>query len=145
MMGLTMQTYELTEIQRAVRSHFQKGGSILEAILVLLAIVGAVLLVRYLTHKQREAQSRTRPADPRRLFRDLLDKLKLGARQRQLLDAVARDLHLASPATILLCPALFDRRIDEWRSQHAERTTGATEASSSDLAMQIRGVLFPTN
>jgi hypothetical protein len=143
-------TPKLTETQQAVSNYFEAGGSWAAALAVVLAVGGVVLLAYLLTRRQRRRHDPVQPADPHRLFRDLLDKLTLTNRQRRFLATLASDLHLVSPATMLLCPAVFDQRVTEWQSVReagARRAASARSGSAGnrepDAVAQLRAVLFP--
>ncbi len=149
---------ELTEIQRAVRDQFQKGGSLTALLLVMSGLAAVLLVAYYLTLRQRKAAVDTRHPDPQGLFNDLLNKLDLTPPQRRLLEGVARALRLGQPTVILLSPALFDRYLDQFRARQtgvsgrhqAASTPGESARSTtpgpgleSDLIAETHAVLFP--
>lgn len=134
----------LTEIQQEVHDYFQRGGSYWYALLAVLVVIGILLTSCLLTRRQRKMRERIQPADPIQLFHNLLGKLTLTSQQRQFLGTVARDLHLVSPANVLLCPAVFDQRVEEWQSLQQSRTTrSGSKVSTSEVTSQVRGRLFP--
>lgn len=155
MITLLMAEPELTETLQAVSDQFRKGGSLTGVLLVMAVLAVVVLVVYYLTMRQRSTVVDTRRALPTQLFTDLLAKLDLTQRQRRLLDAVATSLHLKDPAVILLCPALFDRHVEQWQAncsitaaelRHDTESTqpeGPSSAIQSDLIIETRTVLFP--
>lgn len=155
MITLLMAEPQLTETQQAVRDQFQKGGSLTAVVLVMALLAAVVLVAYYLTMRQRSTVVDTRRALPTQLFTDLLAKLDLTQRQRRLLNAVATSLRLKDPAVILLCPAVFDRHVEEWQANcsitagelrhHTESTqpAGPSSAVQSDLIAETRTLLFP--
>ena len=127
----------LSEVQRAVRDQFLRGGSFTSVLIVLLCIVAGVLLAYVLTQMFRVRPKRKRFDSPQQLFNDLLERLNLSAPQRQLLDSMVRDLRLKQPSTILLSEILFDRSLVQWRD--ARHGAGADR----QLVGQVRAALFP--
>lgn len=155
MITLLLPEPQLTETQRAVRDWFQEGGSV-TAVLLVMAVLAAVLLVVYfLTARQRSTVVDARRALPTQLFTDLLAKLDLTARQRHLVVAAATALRLENPAVILLSPAVFDRHVEEWQASSSSpagelrhdaepiQPAGPGSAVQSDLIVETRAVLFP--
>ena len=128
----------LTETQRAVRGHFQEGGSVAAGLLIVLGVLAMVLLVHALTQQLRKKTQVIRFDDPNRLFRGLLQKLILSVSQRRLLDTIAGDLHLEHPAAMLMSPLLFDRYVTRWRSVAGRATR------DPELVGQTRAALFLT-
>lgn len=157
---LLSQVQGLTEIQTAVRDHFQRGGSWITALLVLVGLALLTCLVYALTQRREEAHARIRSADPQRLFANLLGKLDLTPDQRHFLGTVAKALHLPQPAVILLSAALFDRYVEAYSSGRHEAihlvqaAPGGGESAHakasdsrppSDLIAKTRNTLFPAS
>ncbi len=155
MITLLLPEPQLTETQRAVRDQFLKGGSLTAVLFVMVVLAAVVLVVYYLTVRQRSTVVDARRALPTQLFTDLLANLDLAVPQRHLLEAVATSLHLKDPAVILLSPVVFDRHVEEWQAsdssagrelhRDAEPTqpAGPGTAVQSDLIVETRAVLFP--
>jgi hypothetical protein len=142
--AILLQVDGLTGPQRAVRNHFQEGGSIGLVLLVMAAVAGVVLIAYWLTRRQqRSAQKHARINDPQRLFGDLLQGLALTASQRRLLATVVRELGLKHPSVILLSPTLFERHIDQWRALGRSTGSDVESHAGEDLVAQTRDVLFP--
>ena len=140
--GVLLQLNELTPLQKAVREHFQKGGSMLAMLLVLLGIAATLALAYWLTRRQRSTIRKAPPNDPRKLFRDLQEKLRLPVPQRNFLNGVALQLHLEHPSVLLLSPVLYDRYVDQWRANDRQRSGGGAPSKGSDVAAQTRAALF---
>ena len=101
----------LTPVQRSVRDHFETGGSIGAFVLAIAMLIGVVWLTGRLSEFLRRARQRSiQPDDPKRLFRDVLAKLKLTHGQQRFLRVLAKRHALANPAVLLLSESVFDRR-----------------------------------
>jgi len=141
---MVLQT-ELTEIQKSVADHFQKGGGILSMMLVMLGIAGIVALVAWLSRRQEKIHSPTTTSNPQKLFHGLLAKLDLTVQQRSLLKSVARDLRMPQPAALLISKELFSKSVKEWNDRtRASADRKAGPKLSSELVEQITRVLFPS-
>ncbi len=142
LLGWQLAAGGLSPTQQAVRDSFQEGGSITQALLVLLAMIFAVLLLYLLTLWSRWAGQRRPARNPRQLFADVLSRLGLPPQQRDLLAKVASELNLKDPTVILVSPTLFDRHLEQWRAK--QRRSGQVRNYSRDrqLLAQARRVLF---
>ncbi len=150
---MLLQSTGLTEIQQAVRDHFQRGGSFRAVLLVLIAIIAAIVIGRELTRRLRRQKLTAPTSHPRRLFRDMQRKLELTAQQRSILDTVAKDLKMEHPSVMLLSPSLFDRCFQLWlihRRRTRPRLDGTEDTekphkgrSELHVAGHLRAVLFP--
>lgn len=129
----------LTPVQRSVRDHFQTGGGIGAFVLAIVMLVGVVWLTGRLSEFLRRARQRSiQPDDPRRLFHDVLAKLKLTRGQRRFLRVLAKHHALAHPTTLLLSESFYDRCVEKSSPSPEYRATGDTS-----IAAQVRDVLFP--
>lgn len=142
--AILLQLDGLTEPQRAIRDHFQEGGSIVLVLAVMSVVAGVVLIAYWLTRRQqRRTERHARFNDPQRLFGDLLQGLSLTASQRHLLDTVVRELGLKHPSVILLSPTLFERHVDKWRALRPPAGSDVEHQIDESLVAQARDVLFP--
>ncbi len=139
---LQASTGRLTETQRAVSEHFQKGGSITAVLIVLSCLIAVILVVVLLTMRQRQADPNRVVNDPQRLYRDLLEKLGLAPTQQQFLQAIATDLDLPHPTVILLSSRLFDQRCGEWKLKGHARAIGLDASATDKLFAHVRTHLF---
>ena len=129
----------LTPAQRSVRDYFETGGAIGKFVLAIAMLVGVVWLTGLLSEFLRRARQRSdQPEDPKRLFHDVLAKLKLTRGQRRFLRVLAKHHALAHPTTLLLSESLYDRCVEESFSSSGFRATGDTP-----IAAQVRDILFP--
>ena len=126
----------LSETQQAVREQFQHGGSVGAVILVAFGLLFVVVATHGLTQLLKKNRGARRD-DPERLFHDVLRKMRVPEPQRRLLDALAREVRLAQPATMLVSEAVFERCVRRWRAM--ERRT----PRDAELVDQTRMVLFP--
>ncbi|RME36443.1 MAG: hypothetical protein D6788_11585 [Planctomycetota bacterium] len=131
---------QLSEIQRAVRDYFTRGGSVLSALAVLLVIAGAVALAYYLTVRQQQPAQAMHRSDHEVLFRKLMIRLGLNLSQRRLLARIERDLDPACPCLMFLSPSLFDEFVGDW-----SRRQGASgeKVPVAEELRRIRRILFP--
>ena len=142
--AVPLQVTGLTEAQRAVRDHFQGGGSIGSVLLVVVVVAGIVLVACCVAWIQRRRTRKHAPIrDPKRLLGDLLEGLSLTASQRRLLERVAKDLRLENPAVLLLSPTLFDRHMDRWRALNRPSHRDAGRRGEDQTVTRTREVLFP--
>lgn len=129
----------LTPAQRSVRDYFETGGAIGKFVLAIAMLVGVVWLTGLLSEFLRRARQRSiQPDDPKRLFHDVLAKLKLTRGQRRFLRVLARHHALAHPTTLLLSESLYDRCVEESFSSSEFRAAGDTP-----IAAHVRDILFP--
>ncbi len=144
-MNLFLQTStgRLTETQRAVSEHFQRGGSITAILIILSCLVAVILVVALLTMRQRHADPNRVVNDPRRLYQDLLEKLGLAPSQQEFLQAIATDLDLSHPTVILLSSRLLDQRCGEWSRKGHGRAVGLDGSEADILLTGVRAHLFP--
>jgi len=112
-----LQLNDLTEVQRATREHFQKGGSVVSVLLVMLGLALGVILTYWLSRQQQKVARNFRRNDPQKLFQDLMAKVELSEPQRRVLWSVANDLRLDHPAVLLISRTLFDRHVRTWKQQ----------------------------
>ncbi len=129
---------QLTPVQRGVKEHFARGGSLGAVLLLLAAIVAVVLLVYAITRLRDHLSKPPRINDPKRLYADLLAALPLESRQREFLRRLAADSALPHPTALLLSPRLFDRAVQRWRRKAAD-----TAGKWSDTVARTHRVLFP--
>lgn len=129
----------LTPAQRSVRDHFETGGAIWPFVLALVMLAGVVWLTGRLSEFLRRARQRSiQPDDPKRLFHDVLAKLKLTRGQRRFLRVLAKHHALAHPTALLLSESFYDRYVEKSFASCGSRVTGDTP-----IAAQVRDVLFP--
>ena len=130
---------QLTDVQRAVQEHFQRGGSKWTVLIILAILAGIILTTYLLTRRQERRTGATIANDPMGLYRDLLTDLNLTAPQRKLMERAARDAHLPHPAVILLSPEVFSRHVE---SQSTDSTRAVPQADQQLIA-QLKETLFP--
>lgn len=141
--ALLSQQLNLSEVQKAVREHFNEEGTPLPVLLILLAMVGIVLLT-YLLSKYAgnlhipEKSNRVQP-----FFQQMLNKLEVTTPQRRWLERLAVDLQLKQPTMILLSPTLFDRQVCEWQRKGFRQKNKLSPSEQADFIFQIRTYLFP--
>ena len=129
----------LTPAQRSVRDYFETGGAIGTVVLAIVMLVGVVWLTGRLSEFFRRARERSiQPDDPKRLFHDVLAKLKLTRDQRRFLRVLSKHHALAHPTTLLLSESFYDRCVEKSSPSRGYRATGDTV-----IAAQVRDVLFP--
>lgn len=142
-LAILVQIDRLTVLQRAVRDHFQQGGSVTSVLLLLAVIIGVVMLVKFLTQRQWQSN---RPAgtDPgRELFVSLLDDLELTQAQQRVMVAFAKEQRLKNPSVILLCPTLFDRYVGQWLEKPKRRSDPEDQLVDAEFIARLRKHLFP--
>ena len=142
--ALLLELNRLTDFQRAVRDHFQQGGSIMAAFFVVAGIVAVVVLVKLLTQSQKRSGRPTVTDQPQELFADLLAGLELTQQQRRLLTAVAQEFGIKNPAVILMSVALFDQYVGRWRERSRGKTDAVGAAPDAQHIARLRAHLFPT-
>ncbi len=123
--------------QRSVREHFQEGGSLGAVALVIFCVLMGVFLAAVLTALARSGRKTVQSNDPRRLYRDLLQRLSLSTPQRRVLTRLVREAQLEHPAAILLSPKLLDECTARWESG------GRWVTKDLQDLQQARTVLFP--
>lgn len=129
----------LTPAQRSVRDFFETGGAIGSFVLAIVMLVGLVWLTGRLSEFLRCARQRSlQPDDPKRLFRDVLAKLKLTRDQRRFLHMLAKHHALANPTALLLSESFYDRCVEK-----TPASSGGRAAGDTSIAAQVRDVLFP--
>ncbi|MFQ5463761.1 MAG: hypothetical protein ACE5E5_14185 [Phycisphaerae bacterium] len=136
-----MQLEDLTEIQRATREHFQKGGSIVSVLSVIGGLVLGVGLAYWLSQQQQKVARNARRNDPQKLFQDLMAKVELSEPQRRVLGSVAHDLNLDQPAVLLISRALFDRHVHAWK-QRRPAGNRAKHAGEDNALLVAQRALF---
>ncbi len=141
--ALLLELNRLTGFQRAVRDHFQQGGSIMAAFFVLAGIVAVVVLVKLLTQSQKRSERPTATDQPQALFADLLAGLELTQQQRRLLTAVAQELGIKNPAVILLSGTLFDQYVGRWYERSRGQTGAVGATPDARHIAHLRAHLFP--
>lgn len=131
----------LTPAQRSVRDHFERGGAIGQFVLAIVMLFGVVWLTGRLSEFLRRARQRSiQPDDPKRLFRDVLAKLRLTRGQRRFLRVLAKHHALAHPTALLLSESFYDRCVEKSAASSRCHASGDTP-----IAVQVRNVLFPTD
>lgn len=135
------QTGGLSPAQRAVRDHFQQGGSFSGTVIVVSVLLIALVLL-YLAGRREQRNRRQSAEAPQRLFLSVVLQLPLERRQRQALLSLARDLRLANPTTILLSREMFDQAVVDWLQFHAAARRTSERAHLRELLAQCRAVLF---
>ena len=130
---------QVTDVQRAVQEHFQRGGSTWTVLIILGILAGIILTTYLLTRRQERRTGATIANDPMGLYRDLLTDLNPTAAQRKLMERVAKTANLAHPAVILLSPRVFSRHVES-RSTASTRTTPQADPQ---LVAQLKETLFP--
>jgi len=139
MMPVLLQSDRLPLFYQAVRDQFNRGGTLGSVLIVLACLTGVVLLVYFLNRLEQRSTKSVEPSDAQRLFRDVLARLGLNEGQRQLLEAVAKDLRLKNPTVLLLSERLFDQNVQEW----ARRQKGRSE-DREQVVSRMRSRLFPS-
>lgn len=141
--ALLSQLTDLSEVQKAVRKHFNEEETPLSVLLILLAMVGIVLLT-YLLSKYAgnlhlpEKRNRVQP-----FYQQMLKKLGVTTPQRRWLERLAVDLQLKQPTMILLSPTLFDRHVCEWKRKGFRHKNKLTPSDQAAFIHRIRNYLFP--
>ena len=130
---------QVTDVQRAVQEHFQRGGSTWTVLIILGILAGIILTTYLLTRRQERRTGATIANDPMGLYRELLTDLNLTAPQRKLMERAAKEAGLAHPAVILLSPRVFSRHVES-RSTESTRTTPQADPQ---LVAQLKETLFP--
>lgn len=129
----------LTPAQRSVRDYFETGGAIGKFVLAIAMLVGVVWLTGLLSEFLRRARQRSdQPEDPKRLFHDVLAKLKLTRGQRRFLRVLSKHHALAHPTTLLLSESFYDRCVEK-----ISESSGYRAAGDTPIAAQVRDILFP--
>lgn len=140
---LQISTGRLSETQRAVSEHFQKGGSITAILIILGCLFAVIVVVVLLTMRQQHSDPTRVVNDPKRLYQDVLDNLGLAPTQQDFLQTLATDLDLTHPTVILLSSRLFDQRCGEWKRRGRPRAIGLDSPAVEKLVSCIRTHLFP--
>lgn len=130
-------------MQESIYEQFRQGGSLYEALLVVLAILAVVAAVFFAQRWQDRRRAAAAPNDPEGLFTELMEHLGLADGQRAFLRELALELRLPNPAVLLLCPLLFDRHVEDWRLRHAHQAAANGLEPRAALVGQIRRALFP--
>ena len=140
---LLSQQMNLSDVQKAVREHFNEKGTPTSVVLILLLMVGIVLLT-YLLSKYAgnlhlpEKRNRVQP-----FYQQMLIKLEVTTPQRRWLERLAVDLQLKQPTMILLSPTLFDRHVCEWQRKGFRQKNKLSPSQQADFIYRIRTYLFP--
>lgn len=130
-------------MQESIYEQFRQGGSLYEALLVVLAILAVVAAVYFVQRWQDRRRAAAAPNDPHELFAELMEHIGLADGQRAFLKEIALELRLSNPAVLLLCPKLFDSHVEDWRMRHAHRAPVNGVEPRAVLLGQIRRALFP--
>lgn len=140
--AVLLQIERLSETQRAVRGHFEEGGSITTVVLLMLGLVAIVFLTYLISARQQRSGAMVAPADPWSLFHDLVDKTNLTTQQRRFLEDIVSKAGLSQPAVILLSPLLFDQYV---RTASAGDCKSALqgEEEAKGIVAATRETLFP--
>lgn len=142
--GFLAQLDDLTPHQRAVREHFQQGGSLTAVLLVML---GLVLLMTFaygvLVYSRRKTKPEVAHSTPETFFDALLKALDLPAPQVELVRQIVDVAEVKEPAKLLLVEGLFDesaRKLLRHRAQHGGE---ASLESAARKMNELREYLFP--
>jgi hypothetical protein len=130
---------QLTDVQRAVQEHFQRGGSMLTVLILLAVLTSMIIAVHLLTRRQERRRGAALTDDPMGLFRELLADLHLTTPQRKLLARAAKEARLAHPAVILLSSRVFSQHVESRSADHDRAITHADR----QLIAQLKETLFP--
>ncbi len=130
-------------MQESIYEQFRQGGSLYEALLVVLAILAVVAAVYFVQRWQDRRRAAAAPNDPQGLFAELMEQVGLADGQRAFLMELALELRLSHPAVLLLCPKLFDSHVEDWRRRHAHQSSVNGVEPRAVLVGQIRRALFP--
>lgn len=135
-----MMNYSLMQSNpwQAVHEEFQEGGTIGElfwpVVVLAVALAGLVLFQRL----QQRFSGKKVVQNPRRLFRVVTSRLRLGVLQRDLLYRIARELKLEHPAILFLSPAMFAEYTREWlEGVQSHRPGGGARAQDAKLPESI--------
>ena len=101
---------------RGIQDRFNQGGSAAEMLLVIGVIFGAFVLM-YIAVRLGNRRARHKQTNPQDLFGEMIAGLSLTASQRDLLERIARELHLPNPTSMLISPRTFQRYADQWMRQ----------------------------
>lgn len=142
--GVLAQLDQLTPQQRAVRDHFQQGGSLTA---VLLVILGFILLMIFaygvLVWSKRKTKPEPKHSAPATFLDALLEALALPAPQAELVHQIVDVAQVKEPAKLLLVEKLFDdssRKLLRHRAQHGGE---ASLESASKTLTELKTYLFP--
>lgn len=141
---LLSQTSPLTDVQRGVRDHFERGGAIGPVVFVALALLAVVLLAYVLTRYNRSPIDTVNRPNPHRVFGNLLDRLALTPPQHKGLETMSKDLSLAHPSAILLSHELFDQQAEAWQTKRKGMSSSKGAPCDAELLADIRSILFPS-
>ena len=130
---------QLTDVQRAVQEHFQRGGSTWTVLILLAILAGIIMTAHLLTRRQERRRGTVIVSDPMALYRDLLAELDLTKPQCKLLERAAKEARLAHPTVILLSPRVFARHVEARSTSHNRATTQTDDR----LIAQLKKTLFP--
>ena len=130
------------ELSGAVRKEF--AGDSLRDFLLILLTAGLVVLMVYLIRRAQQRKERfEQQGDPKKLFREVLDKLPLAAEQRQFLDALAVHTAVEHPTVLLLSASLFERESQRWLRSLQRQSGDSIDATDVRRIATTRAVLFP--
>lgn len=134
---------DLTQAQRAIRDHFQQGGSILSVFMVLIVIAAIVALAYWLSQHTAHFDGTAKRNDPVKLFFDLMRRMNFSQEQQKTLEKIVREQEVKNPAVILLCPNLFDRYVGRWEEQQPQSNASRKNHVRRQLLKETRQRLFP--
>lgn len=138
------QADHLSPVQRSVRDHFQTGGSLIAAgmmVLIIALLVASAYAVARLTER---STARMPTNDPPALFRSLLKRLGVDQEQRKWLERVAREQSLANPSVLLLSPTAFEAGFQKWRMGRDHSPNAEVERTAAAMITATRDTLFPS-
>lgn len=118
---------------RAVRDHFDRGGS---PFVLFYAGIAIVVLIGFLVLANRFQQrrlARTPTDDPKKLLTSVVRKLGLSVVQRDLLRRIISDLQLEHPTVLLLSPILFVEHAMRWTAARNDKPGGTSRVLSEPL------------
>jgi hypothetical protein len=147
--GWVAQVDRLTEFQRSVREQFQKGGSIVEVVLVIALFVALVIGAAWWSRRLERRRKPGADVTPGELFEAVMTTLKLSTPSRKRLREAARAAHLKHPTVLLLSPRVFDRCLAPRRAavDETKQAAGVVRSAPKNTfdreLLELRSFLFP--
>lgn len=132
----------LTEILRAVNSHFRRGGSTSSVVVVLIVIAAILVATWFISRALKPQKKVVRGPDPQAVFERLAGKLGLTAAEQEALKRLRTLAGTHQPATILLSRALFERQIKRIGSDGRSPSSANRSPISAEVVDGLRGKLF---
>ncbi|MCO6437835.1 MAG: hypothetical protein J5J06_12155 [Phycisphaerae bacterium] len=137
----------LPPLVRGAHERFERGGSLREALLVLLTIAAFVAFTMIAGVLMARRARQRKEGKAWQVFGEALENLKLSAGQRRFLRELAEHPRMDNPNVLLLSQSVFERRVQEFAQQLPEKK-GKKEfdeelrRSTLLLGTQLREVLF---